>query len=245
MEQLPDYADDRLIDRCIYCGGRAETRDHVPSRVFLDAPYPENLPIVGACQKCNQGFSKDEQYFVCLLESVLVGSTDPQKIRRPSVARAMKRSPALRYRIDSAKTINNDRVVFSIEEDRVKNVMLKLARGHAAFELSQPCREEPNHFWCRPLEALPEKEREAFDAVHIQQMLGEIGSRNMQRMFVTEVKLQSGSSEQKTLRALVNDWVEVQTGYYRYLAVDDVGGVVIRIVVSEYMACEVGWNIYT
>src|SRR5438105_2056850 len=35
MDQLKSYADDRLINGCVYCGGPEETRDHVPSRVFL------------------------------------------------------------------------------------------------------------------------------------------------------------------------------------------------------------------
>ncbi|PCJ90420.1 MAG: hypothetical protein COA46_11475 [Porticoccaceae bacterium] len=205
MDQLSDFADDRLINGCIYCGGIAETRDHVPSRVLLDPPYPENLPVIGACQKCNQGFSKDEQYLVCLIESVLAGSTDPDKIRRQSVARAMKRAPALRSRIESAKKNVNDRTVFEVDEDRVKNVMLKLAKGHAAFELSQPCYNEPDHFWCGALEALTEEDRDAFDAAHIQQLLGEIGSRSIQRMYMAEFTLQSESGEETTSRVMVND----------------------------------------
>ncbi|WP_374072550.1 hypothetical protein [Alloalcanivorax xenomutans] len=244
MDQRSDFADKRLINGCIYCGGSADTRDHVPSRILLDAPYPENLPVVGACKVCNQGFSKDEQYFVCLLESVLAGSTDPEKIKRPSVARAMKRSPALRSRIEAAKTILNDRIVFIPEEDRVKNVVLKLARGHAAFELSQPCTQEPDHYWCGALDSLTEDQIEAFSAAHIQQLFGEIGSRNMQRMFAVQATLQSQSGDQETMHITVNDWIEVQEGYYRYLAIDDINGVIIRIVVSDYLACEVGWSIY-
>lgn len=245
MEQLSDYADDRLIYGCIYCGGRAETRDHVPSRILLDPPYPDNLPVVGACQHCNQGFSMDEQYFVCLLESVLAGSTDPDKIERQSVARAMKRAPALRSKIESAKKYINGKIVFSVEEDRIKNVILKLARGHAAFELSQSCRDEPNHYWCGALETLSEDDRDSFDAAHIQQLLGEIGSRNTQRMYATEITVSKESGEQTTLRVLVNDWVDVQDGCYRYLAIDDVGGVMIKIVIAEYLACEVGWQTYS
>ena len=244
MDQLSDFADDRLINGCIFCGGTAETRDHVPSRILLDPPYPENLPVVGACLNCNQGFSKDEQYLVCLIESVLAGSTDPDKIRRQSVARAMKRAPALRARIDTAKKYINDKAVFEVEEDRVKNVMLKLAIGHAAFELSQPCRNEPDYFWCGALETLPEEDRDAFDAVHIQQLLGEIGTRSMQRMYAAEVALQSESGKESVLKLMVNDWVEVQDGYYRYLAIDDVDGVVIRIVIADYLACEIVWKIY-
>lgn len=160
MNQVHNLADNRLINGCIYCGGLADTRDHVPSKCLLEPPYPTNLSVVDCCDSCNQDFSKDEQYFVCLLESVLCGSTDPAKIKRPSVARVMENSPALRQRIESSKTEINGQTAFIPETERIKKVMLKLARGHAAFELSQPCREEPDHFWCCPLLLLSQEDRE-------------------------------------------------------------------------------------
>jgi hypothetical protein len=70
MDQLRDHADNRLINGCIYCGGPEETRDHVPSRVFLDSPPPENLPVVWACASCNQGFSLDEAYLALSNQSL-------------------------------------------------------------------------------------------------------------------------------------------------------------------------------
>jgi hypothetical protein len=242
MDQISNLADDRLINGCIYCGGPAETRDHVPSRVFLDPPYPENLPVVGACRECNQGFSKDEEYFVCWIESARAVSTDPSKIMRTSVARAMERSPALRTRIEASIKRYEDQIEFGVETDRIKNVMLKLARGHAAFELSQPCREEPDQFWCGPLMALSKEERELFNAPHMQQMFGEIGSRGLQRLLVTEMVLQTEKGDKSVFRCLVNDWIDVQENYYRYLAIDDVGGLVIRIVIAELYACEIAWR---
>lgn len=72
-------------------------------------------------------------------------------------------------------------------------------------------------------------------------MFGEIGSRGLQRMLVTEMVLRSQTGEESEVRLLLNDWVDVQDGYYRYLAIDDIGGLVIRIVVAEYLACEVAW----
>lgn len=93
MEQLRDYADERLLLGCIYCGAQDNTREHVPSRVLLDKPYPENLPVVGACHPCNNGFSKDEEYVACLIESVIAGSTEPEKIRRQTIATLRERSP--------------------------------------------------------------------------------------------------------------------------------------------------------
>jgi len=45
MRQLHSFADDRLLAGCVYRSGSTETRDHVPSRVLLDEPYQENLPV--------------------------------------------------------------------------------------------------------------------------------------------------------------------------------------------------------
>ena len=242
MDQLTDFADDRLINGCIYCGGIADTRDHVPSRVFLEPPYPENLPVVGSCRTCNQGFSQDEQYLVCLMEAARAGSADPDKITRPSVARSLRRAPALQARIAAARTEQDGQVMWGVEGDRIATVMLKLARGHAAFELSQPCRQRPDHFWCGPLITVSDKERDAFEAPHEQIMLGEVGSRGLQRLIVAQACLQSEEDKMPFAGMLINDWTEVQEGRYRYLAIDDVGGIAVRIVISEYLGCEVIWK---
>ena len=47
---------------CVYCGDKADTREHCPSRAFLNKPYPTDLPTVPACKHCNNGFSADERY---------------------------------------------------------------------------------------------------------------------------------------------------------------------------------------
>lgn len=243
MDQLNNYADNRLIQGCIYCTGPADTRDHVPSKCLLDQPYPANLPVVGCCDVCNQNFSKDEQYFVCLIESVLCGSTDPEKIGRPSVARIMRNLPALRNRIETSRTEVDGHIAFVPEFERISNVMLKLARGHAAFELSQPCRAEPNHFWCGPLSSLPQENQEAFNSVHFQEVLGEVGSRNMQRLLITQIILPSENGEKQNIEMLINDWIDIQDERYRYIAIDDMGVFVIRIVIAEFFACEVVWEL--
>lgn len=241
MDQLNSFADNRLMRGCIYCGGSADTRDHVPSKCLLDRPYPSNLYVVGCCYNCNQSFSKDEQYFVCLIESVLCGSTNPKDIRRPSVAKIMKKSPALRKRIEKSRTEKNGQIVFTPEHGRINNVMLKLARGHAAHELNKPCRENPQQFWCGPLSLLNQEDREIFNTVHFQEILGEIGSRNSQRLLVTEIDILSKGEEKKKIRMLINDWVDVQDEKYRYIAIDDMGQLIIRIVIAEFFACEAVW----
>jgi hypothetical protein len=244
MEQLKNLADNRLIIGCIYCGGREETRDHVPSRIFLDHPYPENLPVIGACSLCNEGFSLDEQYVACLLECAKSGSTDSNKISRSKIANILNRVPALRARIESAISIKEDQTHLSVEVERMKNVILKLARGHAAFELSRICREEPSSFWWCSLVLLSKSEQDDFDASHVVGMLAEIGSRNIQRFLVTQFvfhPLNGGKPE--THNVVINDWVNVQEDGYRYLAIDDNEEIRIKIVIGEYLASEIVWNL--
>ena len=243
MDQLRNLADDRLVNGCIYCGGPEETRDHVPSRVFLDSPPPENLPVVWACALCNHGFSRDEAYLACLIESAIAGSTNPDDIRRPSVAEILRRTPALRARLEAAKSSVNGHTQFNVEPERIRNVVLKLARGHAAFELSQVCREEPASIWWYPFPLMTDAERDDFDASHVIETFGEIGSRQSQRLFITQVSLTSATGEQSMLGLVINDWLDVQDGCYRYLAIDDEGEIKIKIVIREYLACEVTWAV--
>ncbi len=242
MVQLNNYADSRLLNGCIYCGGRADTRDHVPSKCLLEHPYPTNLYVVGCCDSCNQSFSQDEEYFVCLIESVLCGSTDPEKIQRPSVANILRKSPALKKRIDDSRKEVDGLILYEPEIGRIRNVMLKLARGHAAFELSQPCREEPDHFWCGPLLFLSEDIQKEFNSVHFQQFFGEVASRNMHRLLITQMTIKTESGVPQNVSMIINDWIDVQDNRYRYIAIDDMGMVIIRIVVAEYFACEVAWE---
>jgi hypothetical protein len=241
VEQLNDFADNRLVDGCIYCGGVPDTRDHVPSRSLLDAPLPENLPVVGACRRCNNGFSTDEEYFVCLLEVVLRGSTEA--VQRPQVAGILSRSPALRARIEGARQEQDGQVVFSIEVDRVKAVLLKLLRGHAAYELSAVRRQEPIEFYWGPLGLLSDEQREWFEDAQVSELYPEIGSRAMQRMLVSQFTFANpNGAEQRHDALLVNDWLEVQEGRYRYLAYEDPSGIHVKIVIDEYLYCYARWD---
>ncbi len=243
MDQLRSFADERLIIGCIYCGGPEGTREHVPSRVFLDSPLPENLPVVPACRSCNNGFSKYEEYLACLIESVIAASTDPNCIRRSGVANILRRSQALQARIEAAKSAESGQIRFGIESDRVSNVLVKLARGHAAFELSQPCRDRPISIWWHPLALLSEGQQDSFEASHFVQTFGEIGSRGLQRLLVTQLTLQSATGKLSTVDVLINDWVDVQDGRYRYHAIADGHCVIVKIVIGEYLASEVTWEL--
>lgn len=231
MKQLPNYGDKRQVMACVYCGGLTETRDHVPSKVLLDSPFPENLPVVPACARCNQSFSSDEEYLACLLECVLCGSTEPEKIQRSNVRRILQDKPSLRARIQNAIFSDDQgRTTFTVEQERAKNVILKLARGHCAYELNEIQRDEPSSFMMLPLATLSQAQREHFESVPGGPIgvWPEVGSRSFQRLLIADDAYHAG-------------WLTVQEGRYRVL-VQGEAGVIVRIVLFEYLACEIIWE---
>jgi len=141
MASRRPFLDQRLQGTCAYCGAVAESTDHVPSAVFLDDPLPPNTPVVRACLRCNRSFSLDEEYLACFIACVLCGSTDPSRISRPKIRRALEAHPKLAASVGACAQVTSEgRLVWTPQSDRVRNVVLKLARGHAAFEsgLTQP-----------------------------------------------------------------------------------------------------------
>lgn len=242
MDQLRDLSDNRLVQGCIYCGDVAETRDHVPSKAFLDAPFPENLPVVGACGACNNGFSDDEEYLACLVECTIAGTTDPNAIQRSKIKKSLEHSPALRKRIQDSFRERNGVTFFEPDAERVCNVLIKLARGHAAFELSRLCFEKPYYVHCFPIHTLNPDQYKSFDEAHYVDMFGEVGSRGLQRTMIIQATVKTADDKGKDVGFLMVDWVEVQPGRYRYLAADHGEQVVVKFVISDYLGCEVCWS---
>jgi hypothetical protein len=195
---------------------------------LLDEPYPENLPVVSVCRKCNLGFSLDEEYFACLLECVLAGGVEPQQLSRPKIARLLVGKPELAMRLAKARKIERGTLIFGVEHDRIKNIVVKLARGHAAFELNEPQLDDPVSVSYRPLEELSPKELETFEAAPSRSLWPEVGSRALQRILIVS-------------KDVYGEWVEVQPGRYRYLTYQG-PGVLVHMVVAEYLSCEVVWE---
>jgi hypothetical protein len=223
---------ERLLGVCVYCGGPPDTHDHVPSRVLIDDPPPDDLPVVDACTACNQGFSLDEEYLACFLECVLAGSPDPKHIRREKIKRALSRNDRLSARIQASAHFDDHGVlVWEPEEERVHNVVLKLARGHAAYELNLPQLDGPETFFVSPLLTMLEQDRETFENAGWGGLRGwpEINS----RAFLRAAGARPYSDQ-------AGPWIVVQPGQYRY-SVDEHGGVRVQIVLAEYLACVVEW----
>lgn len=233
MDPKQLFFDERFKGFCVYCGGPGETRDHVPSRILLDDPLPNQLPVVSCCKRCNNDFSLDEEYFACFIEAILCGSAEVERISRPKIVRSLQRNASLMNRIQSSRIIDEDSSIsFRPELDRVRKIVLKLARGHAAYELSLPQLEEPMNVRIIPLQAMSDTEREEFECpgAGMQLPWPEIGS----RAFIRAVMAAENSD-------VTDSWVVVQVNRYRYIALQD-GGVLVRIVISEYLACDIYWE---
>jgi hypothetical protein len=230
MQQLRCYGDDRNKGFCVHCGGPSETVDHVPSKVLLDEPYPENLMATSACRQCNNGLSLDEEYLACLLECVIAGTTAPEMLHRSKIARILRENTSLLARLQRARTDSAEGAVWAAENDRVSRVVLKLARGHAAFELNEPQLHGPSHLGIKPLPLMTEDERAAFEKDDEGlDVWPEVGSRAMQRVLVTGAN------------SFVEGWLAVQEGNYRFRT-DQANGLTVKIVLREYLGCEIVWD---
>ena len=213
-------------------GGKTD-REHVPTRSLLDKPYPENLPTFDVHSECNANFSLDEEYLVAFLASVLSGSTEPDPIQFPTVARALERSSRLRKQIDGSKCVQGDlwgfpEVQWTPEIERVNRVIVKNARGHAFYELGEPMFARPSWIGVSPISLLSPGQMKEFENGTNSSLWPEVGSRLMQRVKFGDVEL--------------GGWITVQPHVYRYTVAQSVDEVLVRLVLRDYLAAEVLWG---
>lgn len=224
---MRNYGDERNFAFCVFCGGETGTRDHCPSRVFLDEPYPDNLPVVPSCSTCNSSFSADEEYLACLVSCVIAGSTDPDKLPREKIRRILRDKPSLRALIEKTRSVSNGAIAFTPDVNRVITVATKLAQGHAFYELHETYLYAPDKINFIPLSDMGANQRDVFEFPKPSNVWPEVGSRAMQRL-VTGIDLTYAG------------WINVQSGRYRfYTSVD--GCIDVRFVIHEYLAFHIVW----
>jgi len=228
MHQLHNFGDERQTEGCAHCGRETATRDHIPPRIFLDQPYPENLPIVAACESCNNEASDDEEYTACVIDCALTGTVDEHAGRRQKIARALDRQPALKARIAASVSECGGTKLWHPDLDRVYRVMVKIARGLAVFELNEPRLEAPAFISVVPLSTMADVERSAFENIAAAATWPEIGSRAMQRLLIDD----DGPA----------GWIIVQNGRFRYATIWEGSDTIVRMVCREYLGAKVVWQ---
>jgi hypothetical protein len=229
----PDW---RHLQWCPYCGvtltAENSSQDHVPSKVFLDKPYPEHLPTICCCRDCNNSFAQAEQYLSCFLDCVLHGSTSPEAGLRPSTVGAFREVPALKDAIEDARRDDG----WMLDADHAHVVAVKLARGHVSWWLNEPRLEDPTGVSLQALASLDESTRDAFENVPQNfDLLPEVGTRALHDIFSIH-----GDPEEPALAP--GGWREVQEGRYRFFAFQNNAVVLVRFVIAEALAGEVYWD---
>lgn len=230
MKRVECYGDSRIRNGCFHCGASADTVDHAPPKVWLDKPYPDEMIVVPSCYACNNSASLDESWLACVVECVVTGEVEPERVSRPAIAKMLAHSPALAASMVAIRTVGETGTTFSPDMDRVRRIVTKIARAHAAYELHEHFEHEPASVDVFPLMLLSEELLQEFESLGGGgfAMWPEVGSRAMQRLLEGYPGDRPG-------------WVVVQEGRYRYMAgVED--GRVVRMVLSEYLGCKVVWD---
>lgn len=232
MKQIKSFSDKRHSDFCVHCGGSTETRDHAPSLIFLDKPYPSNLSVLPCCDTCNQSFSKDEEYVACFIESVLAETTEPKEMKREKIIKIMNSSKSLRERIQRARNSyvsdgGKETIFWKPETSRLETVALKLARCHATFEFAETVMQDPDFVSVKAVPSYNQADWMKFNKVPELDILPELGSRAF-------VKVMDNGGKH-------DGWTIVQEGRYRYIC-SWREGISVRGVINDYLTYEVGWD---
>ncbi|MBC7818057.1 MAG: hypothetical protein IAG10_14300 [Planctomycetaceae bacterium] len=133
----------KRIGVCTFCGTQGPVSDdHIPPKNLFPKPRPSNLITVDACERCNEGFHLEDEYFrvVMALHRDLIGTSEMDRLR-PTVLRGLQRSdaPALKRAIeatfetiplyDADGNVVGEDDVFSAELNRLNSVVIKTTAG--------------------------------------------------------------------------------------------------------------------
>lgn len=212
------YGDERLLHllrynkrdeySCVYCLEKANSREHLPSRIFLDEPYPSKLAILPSCVRCNNSFSSDEQYLACLIDYVQYKLEKLECVRRNKIKRTFQSRPHFEKEFEKATCYKDNGEVDYIEYDveKIESIILKLAKGHAIYSLSEVNLGEPTIINFKFLTQLTQEELNTFNSAVFLNKVPEVGARGATYITVTDEGIP------------IEQWKVVQENQYRFLA---------------------------
>ena len=128
---------------CIFCGsGEDMTVDHIPPKALFPEPHPSNMLTVPCCKKCNESFSKDDEYFRTVLVSHASVYSDPnvqavnEKLIRSMIRpKAKAMASAIRKSLHVVDVTSRDGIYLGISPamrvsaDRINHITVRIARG--------------------------------------------------------------------------------------------------------------------
>jgi hypothetical protein len=153
-------------------------------------------------------------------------------VKRSKIQKAFNARPHIQNQFEESTKYNTNGDIESIEinDDKIKNILLKLSIGHATYSLSSIHLGEPSVINYKFLPQLTKEEMDNFNLEPICDVLPEIGSRG-----ATYVSILNDGIPLTT-------WNIIQDNQYRFLAFNDKNSTTIRIVIGEYFYSEVIWD---
>ncbi|OPX88153.1 hypothetical protein [Pelotomaculum sp. PtaB.Bin117] len=139
---------------------------------------------------------------------------------------------------------NPDASVWLFKNDDIEKVIIKLASGHAVFELSEGYYTDNNEWYIEQIEYafLPVLSKETVDSFNTpinisDYLLPEIGSRAFDNIKVLEFSLQSFNEQQniRKIKSLWMDWTVVQERKYKYICVLANLQMYVGICINEFL----------
>lgn len=225
---------------CVYCGEKADTREHCPSKAFLKRPLPTDLPTVPACKKCNNDFSSDEKYTKKMIDFLYMHYKQSDYSFNMPFKDDDRETREAR---EAAKEFIKEPYF----DERMANVFRKLAICHAAYEISVG-------FFCDDWQGKPESvsyiihsmvDDDTWKKLEYAEMidydfLPEVGSRVFGNIYVVQLDAQDIDNTQKTkINVCMLDWTDIQNGYYKYQAFLREEKIYVKMIFNDFLYAEV------
>ncbi|MCW7463715.1 hypothetical protein [Leptospira limi] len=231
MIRIQGIAFDRMKNFCTFCKqAESQSRDHCPSKILLDEPFPTDLSVVPSCIKCNGSFSKDEEYVACAVEFLKSFHYDYDWIMNERVTNILSMKSDLKNQLE--RTYGNNSRIFKelFIDDRFENVLIKNALGHIRFELGLYVEQIPKELKMNFLPRMDDTFKNQFESfVGEPDLFPEVGSRLLIRLFERQNLDERG-------------WIVVQNGVYRFQLQQSVDSIKVKIVMKEFLAAEIHFD---
>lgn len=225
---------------CIYCGSKASSREHSPSKVFLNLPYPDNLPTLPACRKCNNSYSDDELYSEVFLDSLKCFSGYEDNISEENQSRIYKNMAFY----DAQKFYYNyvQDISVSVPEQLV-GILKKLSFCHVVYELCEGYNYgdqntiEIIEFVCRFRFQMKNEQIEEFKMpINIDEsVIPELGSRIYENIRIIEPLLKPiGGGADLKMNLVLLFWTVIQENNYEYIVWIDKDFINVKIAIHDF-----------
>lgn len=128
----------------------------------------------------------------------------------------------------------NDKVYFKPDIQRILRILLKLARGHAGFELDYVNFDDTTtEIWYEFIFNMSKRTIYEFNRISLYPLYPEVGLRGM---YIIQ-NLDTGNAQ------TFARWINVQEGQYRYqVSYSSNGNTSVKIVIYEFLYCKIDFK---